>query len=147
MDERRPATTHTHSCPVLLLLVLALVSIGCMPRPPEPTLIGDPLPGSIHLTSIPPRAPRPLSIRIDRMGGPGISAEIEEGDEVVSDWSDLPLPEVKWIEVNGQDCEGTFGVRARFETDLLLILTNDACHIQVLGSHPEGGSHFGPGAS
>jgi len=81
------------------------------------------------------------------MGGPGISAEIEEGDEVVSDWSDLPLPEVKWIEVNGQDCEGTFGVRARFETDLLLILTNDACHIQVLGSHPEGGSHFGPGAS
>ncbi len=87
MDERRRPTTHTHSCPVLLLLVLALVSIGCMPRPTlptEPPTVGDPLPGSFHLTSIPPRAPRPLTIRADDIGGPsGRSAQFEAGDEVV----------------------------------------------------------------
>lgn len=70
--------------------------------------------------------------------------EIEEGDEVVADWSDLPLPAEKWIEVNGQDCEGTFGVRERFETDLLLILADDGCRIQFLGAHPEGEPHIGP---
>jgi len=125
----------------LLLLVVALVSMGCMPRPPEPTISGQPLHGLIHLTSIPPHAPRLLSLRVDRIGGPGISVEIEEGEEVVADWFDLPLPEVKWIEVNGQDCEGTFGVRERFETDLLLILTDDACRVQFLGAHPRAEPH------
>jgi hypothetical protein len=127
--------------------VLALLSIGCTARPTEPPIVGEPLPGSIHLTAIPPRAPRPLSLRVETIGGPGISVEIEERDEIVADWGALPLPEEKWIEVNGQDCEGTFGVRERFETDLLLVLTDDACRVQVLGVHPEGGSHIGPRAS
>jgi hypothetical protein len=51
---------------------------------------------------------------------------------------------VKWIEVNGHDCEGTFGIQARIETDLLLILTDDACRTEVLGTHPEGGPHQQP---
>lgn len=60
---------------------------------------------------------------------------------IILQWSTLPLPEQKWIEINGQDCEGTFGIQERIETDLLLSLTDDGCRIEVLGSHPEGGSH------
>lgn len=128
-----------------MLVVLALGFIGCMPRPPEPTLIGDPLPVRFHLTSVPPRAPRPLTIREDGTGGPsGHSEQFEVGDEIVVDWVTLPFPPGKWIEINGQDCEGTFDLRERFETDLLLILTDSVCRVQVLGSHPEGGSHIGP---
>lgn len=135
-------------------LCLALVLIGCASQPsqaaeptglPEPTPHGEPLPGSFHLTSDPPRAPYTLTIRIDDSGGPsGRTAEFNEGDPVVVDWSTLPLPQVKLIEVNGRDCEGTFGIQARFEIDLLLTFTDDACRVQILGVHLEGGSHVQP---
>ena len=133
----------------MLALLLALASIGCVARPPQPTeppIQGEPLPGSFHLTSDPPLAPYALTIRIDHVDGPsGRNAEFEEGDAVVVDWSTLPLPRVKWIDVNGHDCEGTFEIQARFEIDLLLTLTNDACMVEVLGTHPEGGPHHQPG--
>lgn len=108
-------------------------------------MVGEPAPGSFHLTSDPPLAPHALTIRTDQAGGPsGRTAEFAEGGEVVVDWSILPLPPAKWIEVNGQDCEGTFTVHARFETDLLLTLTDDACRVEVLGTHLEGGPHHLP---
>lgn len=132
----------------LLPLLVVLTFIGCTarptqpPQPTEPPIVGDPLPGSFYMTSDPPLAPHPLSIRIDDIGGPsGRSQQFEEGDVVVVNWSTLPLPGVKWIQINGKDCDGTFGIQARFETDLLLILTEDVCHVEVLGSHPEGGPH------
>ena len=131
-----------------LQLLLGLTSIGCAFGPPQPTgpvLIGDPLPGRIHLTTVPPRASQQLSLRVDRAGGrPGISEEFDEGEEIVAEWSDLPFPEEKWIELDGEDCGGTFGVRESLETDLLLIFTEDGCQIRVLGIHPRGDPHFGP---
>jgi len=129
----------------VLALVLILASIGCVARPPQPTeppIHGEPLPGSFHLTSDPPLAPYALTIRIDRVGGPsGRSAEFEEGDEVVVDWS--TLPGVNWMEVNGHDCEGTFEIQAQIETDLLLTLGEDSCRVEVVGSHPEGAVQHG----
>lgn len=88
-------------------------------QPPEPTLIGEPSPGSFHLTSDPTLAPYQLAVRIEDAAGPsGRKAEFDSGDEVVVDWTTLPIPEVKWIEVNGQDCRGTFEIHAGLETDL-----------------------------
>ncbi len=49
---------------------------------------------------------------------------------IVVNWSTLPLPHEKQIGVNGVDCEGMFGIQARIETDLLLILTDDACRVE-----------------
>ncbi len=110
--------------------------------PTQPPIHGEPLPGSFYLTSDPPRAPYVLTIRVDHVDGPsGRNAQFDEGDAIVVNWSTLPLPHEKWIEINGRDCEGTFGIQARIETDLLLILTDDACRVEVLGSHPEGGPH------
>jgi len=143
--------------PTSMLLLLALLSIGCTSQsaeptappatppsrqPTEPPIHGEPLPGSFYLTSDPPLAPHPLTIRADEIGGPSRrSAQFDEGEAIVVNWSTLPLPDEKWIEVNGQDCEGIFGIQARIETDLLLILTDDGCRVGVLGSHPEGDSH------
>ena len=56
-------------------------------------------------------------------GGKARAAKLDEGEVIVLKWSTLPLPDQKWIEINGQDCEGTFGIQARIETDLLLSLT------------------------
>jgi hypothetical protein len=134
-------TSHSQSRRALLLL-LALISFGCGAGPAEPTdppIVGDPLPGSFYLTSDQP-APYPLTIRQEAGTR---SAQFDEGDSIVVNWSDLPLPPQKRIEINGQHCEGTFDIQARIETetDLLLSLTDNGCRIEVLGSHPEGGSH------
>lgn len=138
--------THPRTRLVVLPLLLALLSPGCLSQPPEPTLLGEPDPGSFHLTAEPPLAPYFLSIRADEAGGPSRrNAQFDGGDQVVVDWSTLPLPQVKWIEVNGRDCEGTFGIKERAETDLLLILAGDVCRVEVLGTHPEGGPHHEPG--
>ncbi len=124
-----------------MLLLLALISFGCTAGPTDPPIHGEPLPGSFYLTSDRP-ALYPFTIRVEESGGPsGRNAQFEEGDSIVVNWSTLPLPEQKWIEINGQDCEGTFGIQARIETDLLLRLTGDGCRVEVLGSHPEGGPH------
>lgn len=163
MDRRR-APLRRPSRSTSLPLLLALVATGCTSQssqptdppatppssqpvePTEPPIHGEPLPGSFYLTSDPPLAPYALSIRVDDIGGPsGRSAQVDAGDAIVVNWSTLPLPDEQWIEVNGQDCEGTFGIQARFETDLLLTLTDDACRVQLLGSHPEGGPHNQPG--
>jgi hypothetical protein len=131
----------------VLWLLLTFASAGCVARPPQPTeppIHGEPLSGSLHMTSDPPLAPYPLTIRIDDIGGPSrLNAEFDEGEAVVVDWPTLPLPQVKWIEVNGHDCEGTFEIQARLETDLLLTLRQDACRVEVIGSHPEGAIHHG----
>ena len=141
----------------LLLAIVVLLLVGCAAQPvepptapaesTEPTMVGEPLPGSFHMTSDPPQAPYAMTIRLDDIGGPSRrTAEFAEGGEVVVDWSTLPLPPAKWIEVNGQDCEGTFTVQARFETDLLLILIDDTCRVEVIGTHIEDGPHHPPGA-
>jgi hypothetical protein len=140
MDELRGKSDRTRSA--VSSLLLAVVSIGCMTEPP----VHSALPGSFYLTSDPPLAPNRLTIREDDIGGPSRrTAQFDEGDTIVVKWSTLPLPPEKWIEVNGEDCEGTFGIQARIETDLLLILTDDACRVELLGSHPEGGPHHSPG--
>lgn len=160
MAERRDRSYKGSGSAALFLVMLAIVSMGCVSEPNQPTqpigptqpvesseppLIGDQLPGSFHMTSSPSRAPYPLTIRIDHMGGPSRrSAEFEEGVPVIVDWSTLPFPQVKWIEVNGQDCNGTFWIQARFEVDLLLTFTDDDCSVRILGVHPEGGSHIEP---
>jgi hypothetical protein len=109
----------------------------------EPTLSeAIPAPGSFYLRSEPREAPYAMTIRIDPVGGPsGRSAEFAEGDWIVLEWSDLPLPEDKWLDINGVDCEGTFGIESRFDTDLLLTFTEEGCHVEVLGMHPEDGPH------
>jgi hypothetical protein len=95
------------------------------------------------MTSDPPFAPYPLSIRIDDADGPSrVSDELEQRGAVVVDPS--TLPGVTWIEVNGRDYQGTFTIQARFEVDLLLILTGDACRVEARGTHPEGGPHSEP---
>lgn len=142
----------------MLPLILALAAGGCTPsvseptessstpqptQPPEPTIVGEPLPGSFYLISEPPRAPYSVTIRIDHVDGPsGRFEQFEAGDVIAMTWSTLPLPQVKWIEVNGEDCQGTFGIQARVETDLRLDLTDDICRVEVLGSHPEGAPHY-----
>jgi hypothetical protein len=135
-------TSHSQSRRASLLLLI-LVPIGCTSQTTEttePSIHGDPLPGSFYLTSDPPLAPYPVTIRVETTGGTsGRSAHFDEGDVVFVQWSTLPLPHEKWIEVNGQNCEGTFEIRARIETDLLLSLTDDGCRVEVLGSHPEDG--------
>ncbi|MBA2555805.1 MAG: hypothetical protein H0V12_00410 [Chloroflexi bacterium] len=135
-----------------MALLAVLFAIGCLPteapvRPTEPPIHGEPLPGSFHLTSDPPLAPFDMTIRVDHVDGPGPSgrnAQFDAGEEVVVNWADLPLPREKWIEVNGLDCEGTFGIRPRFEIDLLLTFTDNGCAIDVLGSHPEDVYPHGP---
>jgi hypothetical protein len=142
--------SHSRSCSRVLVLVAVLFSIGCMPteppvQPTEPPIHGEPLPGSFYLTSDPPLAPFDLTIRVDHVDGPsGRSAQFDAGEEIVVNWSTLPLPPEKWIEINGLDCEGSFGIRPRFENDLLLTFTDDGCAIQVLGSHPENLYPHGP---
>lgn len=142
------ATSLRRSRGPWLLLLLALVSIGCTSarsEPTQPPIHGEPLPGSFYLTSDRP-APYPFTIRVETIGGPSRRNEkFEEGEVIVLQWPTLPIPLEKWIEVNGQDCEGTFGIQARIETDLLLSLTADGCRVEVLGSHPEGGPHHQPG--
>ncbi|MDP8904318.1 MAG: hypothetical protein M3N29_03220 [Chloroflexota bacterium] len=79
-----------------------------------------------------------MTIRLDQVDGPsGRSAQFAAGEEIVVNSWTLPLPREKRIEINGRDCEGTFGMRPRFENDLLLTFTDDGCAIEVLGSHPE----------
>jgi hypothetical protein len=131
--------------PNLALLAAALLLTACSPTiqfvaptDPSPTSVGDPLPGSFHLTSEPKLAPFRMTIRIDDIGGPSRrTAEFDTGDEVVMDWSTLPLPEEKWLEVNGQDCLGTFTIQERVVTVLQMMLSDSGCRVDVVGSHPE----------
>lgn len=107
-------------------------------------MVGDPSPGSVYLTSDPPLAPYAIVIRENDIGGPSNSSvEFAEGEEVIiDDWQTLPIPETKAIHLNGQDCQGTYAVRARFETDLLLTFDDEgSCRIEVLGMHPRGAPH------
>ncbi len=66
-----------------LWLGVALALVGCMSQAnvsPEPTLVGEPLPGSFHLTSDPRLAPYALTIRTDEAGGPSLrTAEFAGG--------------------------------------------------------------------
>lgn len=128
-----PATTQ----PSVLLLGLVLAASACT----GPPVIGDPLPGSVHLVSNPPLAPYAVTLRVDEAGEPGGRiATFDAGDEIVVTWSTLPLPTDKWIEINGQDCEGTFEIRERFQTDVLLVLLPDgSCRIEARGMQPETG--------
>lgn len=88
-----------------------------------------------------------MIIRLGDIGGPSRrTAEFAEGGEVIVDWSTLPLPPAKWIEVNGHACDGTFTIQPRFETDLLLTLVDDTCRVEVLGTHQEGGIHLPAGS-
>ncbi len=112
-----------------VLLLLALVSSGCSTGSAEPSIVGEPLPGSFYLTSDRPAA-YPLTIRWETGTR---SAQFDEGDSIVLNWSTLPLPEQKRIDINGQLCEGTFTIEARIETDLLLSLKDDGCRVDVLG--------------
>jgi len=122
----------------LLLSACSLTGPSTALTEPEPTSVGEPLPGSFHLTSVPKLAPYALTIRIDDIGGPsGRTAEFQSGDEIVMDWSTLPLPEDKWLEVNGQDCGGTFTIQQRVVTVLTLNLSDSGCRVDVVGSHPE----------
>ncbi len=142
--------SHSRSCWCVMALIAVLFSIGCVPmeppaQPTQPPIIGDPLPGSFYLTSDPPLAPFDLTIRLDQVDGPsGRNTQFAAGEEIVVNWSTLPLPREKWIEVNGLDCAGTFGIRPRYENDLLLTFTDNGCAIDVLGSHPEGIYPHGP---
>jgi hypothetical protein len=125
-----------------LLLGLVLTSAACTSWPgreTEPPIVGEPLPGSFYLVSNPQLAPADLTLRIDEEGGPSArSAQFAAEEEVIVNWSTLPLPRNKWIEVNGHDCEGTFEIRERFQTDLLLFLADDGtCRIEVRGMRPE----------
>jgi|SRR5215213_2284595 len=117
----------------VLAAIVGLTGFGCQPQ-----IVGEPLPGSFHLTTVPALAPFPMTVRIDYSGGPsGRSAEFEAGDEVVIDWSTLPLPEEKWIEVNGEDCRGKFSIRERVVTVLRMSVWESGCSVEVVGSHPE----------
>ncbi len=143
MNSRRYAQRRGTDSAALAILI-ALTSVGCVATPSqtpttEPPPQGEPLPGAFHLTSNPPLAPYAMTIRINYVGGPsGRSAEFKEGEAIVIDWSTLPLPLEKRININGSDCDGAFEVQSRFETDLGLTLTDKTCRIQVLGMHPEG---------
>lgn len=124
------------------LLGLVLTSAACTSWPgveTEPPVVGEPLPGSFYLVSHPQFAPADMTLRIDEEGGPsGRTAKFASGEEVIVNWSTLPLPRDKWIDINGQDCEGTFEIRERFRTDLLLFLADDGtCRIEVRGMRPE----------
>ncbi len=148
-SERAKVGLRSRSRSAVLPLLLALACVGCASQrmePTEPTFIAEPSPGSFYLTSDPPLAQYPFTFRVEEIGGPSRRSEqFDEGDEVVINWTTLPLPEAKWIEVNGQDCEGTFGIEAGMETDLLLILTDDGCRVEVVGSHPVGEPRHRPG--
>jgi hypothetical protein len=120
-------------------------SVGALATPrPEPSLSVDPLPGSFHLALDPQPAPYAVQLRLDDADGPSArSAEFGAGEDVAIVWSSLPFPTEKWIEVNGHDCAGTFSLKERFETDLVLDLTETGCAITFLGSHPEGAVRHG----
>jgi hypothetical protein len=136
-----------------LVVVVAANCVGPLPssssstamaseRPPDPTPIGETSPGAFYLVGDPEDAPFELSIRENDLGGPsGKSVEFATGDRVELVWTTLAIPAQKWIELNGRDCDGSFGVASRSETDLLLIVTTSGCRIEVLGTHPAGASH------
>lgn len=131
--------------------LVGLVAVGCLAPTPtqlaEPPTHGEPLPGSLHLISDPALAPYPLTIHEAYAGGiSGRSAEFVKAQAVVVDWTTLPRTSPEWIDLNGQACDGTFGVQAKLETDLLLILRNSVCRVWVLGTHPQGEPHITAGA-
>jgi hypothetical protein len=128
----------------LLALAFVVVSTGCgsLRQSTAPTQHGEPLPGSYHLISDPTLAPYDIVIReADSGGSHSLSEHFSQGQKVELTWSTLPLPSPKWIQVNGQNCEGSFTIEPRVETDLLLLLTTDSCQLQVLAKHPEGTGH------
>jgi hypothetical protein len=97
----------------------------------------------MHLVADPPQAPYPLIIRhLSGVEVSGVYHEIAAGETVLVVFPSLPGE--KGVEVNGRACAGRYELATGVEIDLLLVLGVDACHIQVVGSHPEGTVHFDP---
>jgi hypothetical protein len=134
---------HFGSAPsarVLALLPILAVVAACVSSPVEPSVVGEPLPGSIHLVSDPAKAPYLVTIRLDDVGGPAhVSDKFAPGETIVVDRSTLPGE--MWIRVNDRDCEGRFSIDARVQIDMLLHFDGARCTVEALGSHPEGASH------
>jgi hypothetical protein len=123
---------------IRLTVVAAFLLAGCAtPISTEPVAIGEPTPGSFHLKAQPQTAPQALSIRVDDGTPSHWSEEVPVGAPVWVFMTTLP-EESLGIWVNGVTCEGRFDVKARFETDVLLTMTETGCSIGVVGLHREG---------
>jgi len=124
---------------ILVPALLAFALVGCEPR----NAGEQPAPGSIHLVSEPPQAPYPVILRY--LSGGGVSRayhEFAQGETMLVVFSSLPG--VEGIQVNGRECEGRYTLETRVETDLVLVLGDGTCRVQVIGSHPEGAVHSDP---
>lgn len=128
---------------VLAALLAASIAACSGISLPSSTLHEDlPAPGSFHLTSDPPQAPRALSLRYLYQGEPsGISDEFVAGATVVVRRSSLP--ELHGVQVNGARCAGQFPIVTGIEIDIILVLTDVGCRVETTGSHPEGAVRHG----
>jgi hypothetical protein len=124
---------------VLLAVVLSACTQG-LDRA-DPTLSEAlPAPGSIHLISDPPQAPYPVTIRYLNGGdASGAYHDFAQGETILIVFSNLPGE--RGIQVNGRACEGRYTLETGVETDLLLVLGDEGCRVEVTGSHREGSVH------
>lgn len=123
-------------------LLLAFLVISCTGLVPVNTTPHEaqPQPGTVHLIAEPPQAPYPVVIR--HMSGDdasGVYHEFAEGKTILIVFSNLPGQ--KGVQVNGQACEGRYLLSTGIETDVLLVLGDGSCRIEVIGSHAEGSVH------
>jgi hypothetical protein len=72
----------------------------------------------------------------------GVYHEFAKGETILIVFTNLPGE--KGVHVNGRACDGRYMLTSGVETDLLLVLGDGTCRIEVLRSHPEGIIHSDP---
>jgi hypothetical protein len=112
----------------------------------EPTVIGEPLPGYVHLVGEPPQAKIPIRFRYRDPDFPlnlsTVYFDFAAGQTIL-----IVAPStagVSALQMNDTPCAGLWPIRSQVETDVVLHLDGGACRVEVIGSHPFGTVHTDP---
>ena len=103
----------------------------------------QPLPGTIHLVSVPAQVPYEVVIR--HLRGDDASRvyhQFPAGTAILVVFATLPGE--LGVQLNGLACVGRYELVTRMETDVVLRLAGDRCSIDTIGRHPEGSIHTDP---
>ncbi len=131
---------------LLLLALSAAVLAACeqlatfIPSPaapPAPTAADAdmPGPGQLHLTAVPEEASVELVIRYVRDGDPSrVEDRVPAGAPVLIERTTLPHPRER-LEVDGAICDGTYPIEALMETDVVVIVDDAGCRVEVRRIH------------
>lgn len=148
---RRTAKAALNRLPVVvgLFFVLALLAACSALRVPQtPVAIGDPSPGYVRITAVPPQASFPVTVwfRDPKFGGLStVSFDFAVNEPILIVFPSTPTtPGNVALQVNDNPCEGTWSVTSMTETDLLLQFDEDSCRVDVVGSHVFGEVHTDP---